>query len=295
MNCALTTGCYRRCLAGHSHWHNTRHRKAGQDKNRSDLFRRLSLSLTAAARAQLRADGCERFYPDAGATVSAELSRAIRNARKHGLPKSRIDNAIAVARREASDRQHVATDTLHDAKQFEFVLTRDIGCIARFRDLRGSSRTNGWAREIRKIIATAGGKAANVRDYFERHWVVKVHFDCNLSVEDVKHAADRAALAGIDAGAMDVDVDLASKQATLMVAEREVACKVQAAITKLQPQPQPQPYAVHLQYVCHARRGSLAVSEDIAHKLASLQETFSQRTDFVELVHNAALPARNNE
>lgn len=78
---------YRLCvrgLAGHSHYHNVKHRKAAVDAKRQAHFQKLSHDIHVA----ITSDGRDP-------SSNPRLARAIEAAKKAGMPNKRIENALA--------------------------------------------------------------------------------------------------------------------------------------------------------------------------------------------------------
>jgi len=79
-------------MAGHSQFKNIMHRKGAQDKKRAKLFSRLSREISIAAK--MGGDD-----PDS----NARLRLAIKTARLNSMPKSNIDRAVSLAKKEGVD------------------------------------------------------------------------------------------------------------------------------------------------------------------------------------------------
>ena len=69
-------------MAGHSKWANIKHRKAKQDKKRSNIFSKMSRNITIAAR-----DGGDP-------AINFKLRLAIDKAKQANMPKDNIERAI---------------------------------------------------------------------------------------------------------------------------------------------------------------------------------------------------------
>lgn len=74
-----------RTLAGHSHYHNTRHRKAAVDASRQTTLNRVSRDVRVALSLHRNSPSPES---------SARLSRAVTNAKRAGLPKVRLNRLL---------------------------------------------------------------------------------------------------------------------------------------------------------------------------------------------------------
>ena len=71
-------------MAGHSHWAGIKHKKGRQDKQRSNLFSKLSREITVAAKLGAK-------DPDS----NPRLRSAIQAARQSNMPKDNIERAIS--------------------------------------------------------------------------------------------------------------------------------------------------------------------------------------------------------
>ena len=70
-------------MAGHSHWAGIKHKKGKADKQRSNLFSKLSREITVAAK-----------LGDKNPDMNARLRSAIESARSANMPKENIERAI---------------------------------------------------------------------------------------------------------------------------------------------------------------------------------------------------------
>ena len=70
-------------MAGHSHWAGIKHKKGKADKQRSNLFTKLSREITVAAK-----------LGDKNPDMNARLRSAIQTARSANMPKDNIERAI---------------------------------------------------------------------------------------------------------------------------------------------------------------------------------------------------------
>ena len=70
-------------MAGHSHWAGIKHKKGKADKQRSNLFTKLSREITVAAK-----------LGDKNPDMNARLRSAIQAARSANMPKDNIERAI---------------------------------------------------------------------------------------------------------------------------------------------------------------------------------------------------------
>ena len=70
-------------MAGHSHWAGIKHKKRKADKQRSNLFSKLSKEITVAAK-----------LGDKNPDMNARLRSAIQAARSANMPKENIERAV---------------------------------------------------------------------------------------------------------------------------------------------------------------------------------------------------------
>ena len=70
-------------MAGHSHWAGIKHKKGKADKQRANLFSKLSKEITVAAK-----------LGDKNPDMNARLRSAIQSARSANMPKENIERAI---------------------------------------------------------------------------------------------------------------------------------------------------------------------------------------------------------
>ena len=70
-------------MAGHSHWAGIKHKKGKADKQRSNLFSKLSKEITVAAK-----------LGDKNPDRNARLRSAIQTARSANMPKENIERAV---------------------------------------------------------------------------------------------------------------------------------------------------------------------------------------------------------
>ena len=70
-------------MAGHSHWAGIKHKKGKADKQRANLFSKLSKEITVAAK-----------LGDKSPDMNARLRSAIQAARSANMPKENIERAI---------------------------------------------------------------------------------------------------------------------------------------------------------------------------------------------------------
>jgi YebC/PmpR family DNA-binding regulatory protein len=167
-------------VSGHSKWANIKHRKEAADKKRGAEFTKLARAITVAAR-------------EGGGDIDANfaLRLAVDKARGANMPRDNIDRAIA---RGTGDLK---------GDQLERVVYEGYGPsgAAILIDALTDNRHRTVA-EIRHLFSRHGGslgESGSVAWQFESRGMI------TLAAGDVD--PDDVALAAIDAGAMDIEVD----------------------------------------------------------------------------------------
>ena len=87
-------------MAGHSHWAGIKHKKGKADKQRSNLFSKLSREITVAAK-----------LGDKDPDLNSRLRSAIQAARSANMPKDNIKRAI--------DKSSIAADSNFESIRYE--------------------------------------------------------------------------------------------------------------------------------------------------------------------------------
>tara|TARA_B100001123_G_C15316610_1_gene1026329 strand:+ start:342 stop:1064 length:723 start_codon:yes stop_codon:yes gene_type:complete len=87
-------------MAGHSHWAGIKHKKGKADKQRSNIFSKLSREITVAAK-----------LGDKNPDMNARLRSAIQAARSANMPKDNIERAI--------DKSSVSIDSNFEKIRYE--------------------------------------------------------------------------------------------------------------------------------------------------------------------------------
>jgi transcriptional/translational regulatory protein YebC/TACO1 len=274
-----------RALAGHSHWHNVRHRKARADEARGALFTKLSLAITASAREQL-ASG----KPFENGEFGLRLARAVDEARKYSLPRARIDAAIAAAAKRAAAAAAVTDDS--DALQltansyvFEAEFPGGIGMLVRLACVEGCAMNHGTSQEMRSLFDRAGGKLGKALWMFNDVWAVQ--YD-GKEKEGATDAIDlhNVAEIGINAGASDVDLDCEHRRVQFHASDRKCAAAVKQALAEVE---------AHSGCICVSLQTNPAGERKVptlesGEKLRALITKLQERSDLIRVVHNATLP-----
>lgn len=165
-------------MAGHSKWHNRKHRKERQDAKRGKVFSKLAREIMVAAR-----------QGGGDPETNARLRQAIERARAFEMPNENIERAIHRGVGEG------------DADRYESLIYEGYGPggVALLLEILTDNR-NRTAGEIRHIFSRHGGslgEAGCVAWMFERKGLIAVERDGTpLGEEDLL-------LAAIDAGAED--------------------------------------------------------------------------------------------
>lgn len=288
--------------------HNTRHRKARQDRNRDSLFNRLFDAIVTAAREQRQHAPNQPCPPDAGGVPSPRLSRALADARKHSVPKSRIDGALSLAARGAGPKSDATCfDALAAAatSTFEGEYPGGVGVLVRLateatsNDRVGTS-LHGAAQAVRGLFQKTGGRAGSCCWLFDEIWTVECRYPSGASPIDLEEIVT----VGIESGATDVDeiglsdsgasngseADGASEPAIVFsVAGRKEAASVKAALVGSS---EIRASGASVWVDREVRPKSVVpVSAEEWEELCALIRRLRQREDFVEVIHNASPPA----
>lgn len=287
--------------------HNTRHRKARQDRNRDSLFSRLFDAIVTAAREQRQQAPNQPCPPHTQGVPSPRLARALADARKHSVPKSRIDGALTLASRSAGSASDAScSDALGAARTstYEGEYPGGVGVLVRLAIDAGSgdgdgASLHGAAQAVRGLFQKTGGRAGSCAWLFDDIWTVECRFQSGAGPIDLEDVVT----VGIENGATDVEEIHASNVGTsdgseadraeepaivFTVAGRKTAAYVKAAL-------------VGLSKIADSG-GSVLVEREIRPKnvvpireveweeLRALIRRLRQRPDFVEVIHNASPP-----
>lgn len=168
-------------MAGHSKWHNIRHKKEREDARRGKLFTKLSKQIAVAAR---------EGGPDPA--MNNRLRLAVDQARAANMPMDNIERAI---KRGTGELEGV---------NYEELIYEGYGPggVAVLLDIMTDNR-NRTAGEIRHLFSRYGGnlgESGSVAWIFTRRGVIT--FD-REAVED----EDALMMEALEAGAEDVEVD----------------------------------------------------------------------------------------
>ena len=166
-------------MAGHSKWHNIKHRKSGQDAKRAKVFTRIIRELTVAAR-----DGGGNIDDNPGLRVIVEKAKAAQ------MPRDTMDRAIA---RGAGGREGGNLETL----TYEGY---GPGGVAILVETMTDNR-NRTVSEVRHVFARAGGNLGtfgSVSYMFDKRGLISLA--AGADEDEVMEIA-------INVGALDVNVD----------------------------------------------------------------------------------------
>ncbi len=164
-------------MAGHSNWHNIRHKKAKMDAKRGQIFTKLIREITVAAR---QGGGDPEFNP--------RLRIAIEKAKEHNMPAENIERAI---KRGTGELEGVNYEEVTYEGYGPEGVAIIVECVTDNRN-----RTTG---EIRHIFSKHGGNLGSsgcVSFLFEDKGVILVPKE-GISEEEIFEKA-------IEAGAEDV-------------------------------------------------------------------------------------------
>ena len=121
-------------MAGHSHWAGIKHKKGKADKQRSNLFSKLSREITVAAK-----------LGDKDPGMNARLRSAIQSARSANMPKENIKRAI--------EKSEINADSNFENIRYEGFGPEKIGVIVETL----TDNKNRTASNIRTIFQKHGG------------------------------------------------------------------------------------------------------------------------------------------
>ena len=142
-------------MAGHSHWAGIKHKKGKADKQRSNLFSKLSKEITVAAK-----------LGDKNPDINARLRSAIQTARSANMPKDNIERAI----RKSSNSKD---DNLEDIRYEGFGPDKIAVIVESL-----TNNKNRTASQIRTIFQKNGGSLGtqgSASHNFKQLGVIKIN------------------------------------------------------------------------------------------------------------------------
>ena len=167
-------------MSGHSKWSTIKHKKGALDAKRGKLFTKLSKEIIVAAR--------EGSDPE----MNFRLRLAIQNAKASNMPSDNIERSI---------KKGSGEDT--SGATYEEITYEGYGPGGTAFILQAlTDNKNRTAAEVRSCFSKNGGNLAEsgaVSWNFETKGVIDVNAD--------KDSVEEISMEGIDAGAVDVDVD----------------------------------------------------------------------------------------
>ena len=170
-------------MSGHSKWSTIKHKKGALDAKRGKLFTKLSKEIIVAAR--------EGSDPE----MNFRLRLAIQNAKVSNMPSDNIERSIKKGSGEDSS-----------GATYEEITYEGYGPGGTAFILQAlTDNKNRTAAEVRSCFSKNGGNLAEsgaVSWNFETKGVIDVNTD--------KDSVEEISMEGIDAGAIDVDVDQAN-------------------------------------------------------------------------------------
>lgn len=252
-----------RGLAGHSHFHNTKHRKAAVDARRQTQFQKLSNDIRGAI-----------IVGGDDPSCNPRLARAIEVAKKAGMPNRRIENARSPS--SAVDLTNTPTAIYYG------VLPHSV--VVRVTALQ--TRQRAIAAELRSMFRRAGG------DLEKGGWQFKDVHNVLVSLEkdgcEEIDESDTALLESLTLIAMDCDVvDIAKDDKNTL----RLGCtsathrsSVEDAIKKEFPS-----LAQHLTRIHTVEPVAFVTVEDktMRKSFDVLIEKLDSHCDVVEIIHNA--------
>jgi transcriptional/translational regulatory protein YebC/TACO1 len=286
---------YARSLAGHSHWHNTRHRKARVDEARHALFTRLSLAITVAVRQQQqqqqdqKEQHAARRTPIRDGEFGPRLARAVEEARKHSLPRTRIEAALAGLVPDRLAHHDDALQLAANCKWFEAEFPGAIFLLVRVAGgEKGHATSRGTFQAIRGLFERAGGKAGKAAWMFDEEWTILLHHGTGEEGFEKRGVnVDRIVEIGVDAGATDFDVDEAAGSVRFCAPDRKRAAAVKQALAA---EPTIDGNALHVSMYLKVKGERMVPHPEAVPKLLTLIDKLRERSDFLSVVHNAELP-----
>lgn len=256
-----TSRVFLRYLAGHSHFHNIKHRKARVDAQKQALLQKLSRDIYAAIKTG---------HGEKDPSKNQRLARALEAARKASMPKQRIERAISKVERDAS-----VTETI----MFEAVFPGGIGVLVRAK----AARRNAVVGEVRSLIVHAGGELGKASWMFsERHIVLLRDID--------KRYVDDIIMFGIDQGALDVVLKDDGIIEFFCLTTKERDGLLGALFGKF-------PFLRTADFLAHDSidpKVLVVISDEIATRFGRLLATLEKHVDVLDVIHNAKLE-RNQE
>lgn len=245
----------------------------------------MTLAVTKAARLQRREAPGQPLPPDAGATPSPSLARALADARKASVPKERVHAALIVAAREAGLDCDEPRDALGDraTRIYEGELPGGVAVLARARSGDGGA-AHGSAQSVRGLFQTFGGKFGKVAWLFDTEWTIvcTLHYTTehsSLPSEQVEELVAR----GIDGGIDDFHVDIDKLCVRFIVDGRQRASRLKAAFVQMKGVA-----SVWVERTMTAKN-DVHVNEEQWECVKAFCDKLEAREDIVEIVHNARI------
>jgi YebC/PmpR family DNA-binding regulatory protein len=240
-------------MSGHSKWAGIKHKKAIVDAKRGQAFTRASREITIAAR-------------EGGGSVDGNfrLRLAVQKAREINMPTDRIKNAIQRGTGE------LAGDRLEEVRYEGYGPAGVAVMVDTLTDNR-----NRTSASIRHLFSKGGGNLAEsnaVGWMFERKGVISA----NAGNQD----AEEVALAAIEAGADDVQVEGKSVEITAPPQSFE---KVKAAVEAAG-------VAVDNAEITMQAKQTVPVGEDKAAAVLRLMESLEEDDDVQQVYANFDIP-----
>ena len=253
-----------RGMAGHNKWSKIRHKKGAEDQKRAALFSKLSIEISAAAKA------C------GGDEASVRLQNAITRAKSYNMPVSNIDTAV-----------HKGVNGKEGALREEMVYEgRGAGAAAVIvRCLTDNKKRT--APDVRHIFSRHGGElgvSGSVAYVFERKGIVGVALDSGGGDVDVDEAVDDIMTAVIEE-AEDVEVEADEEGG-----DGAVLCTVVCEPSKLHLCHRAvcaaghEPKLSELQYVPTQMQ---PIDADEMEQLEAMLDAMDDNDDILEVFHNA--------
>ena len=239
-------------MAGHSHWANIKHKKAGIDKKRGKIWGKIAKKIMVAAKGG----------PDPRDNLS--LRYIIDDAKAANMPKATIDNAVAKGSGEAG------------GEGYEEIVYEGYGPggVAFLCEILTDNRHR-TAGEVRNIFVRSGGAMANsgsVAFQFDKRGVFAVASD--------QADEERLMEVALDAGAEDVQ---AEDGTYIVFSPMNAFAAVKDALEAAG-------IATESAELTNVPQNTVEPGEDDARKILKLIDALEDNDDVQNVSHNAELP-----
>ena len=238
-------------MAGHSKWANIKHKKKKQDEKRGAVFTRLIRELTVAAR-----EGGDDL------TANSRLRLAVEKAQQGNMPKDKIQSAID---RGAGNIEGLVLEAIRYEGYGPSGVAFIVDCL--------TDNRNRTVAEVRHAFSKAGGNLGtdgSVSYLFEHRGVILVAPDADEGqVMDV----------ALEAGALDIHT---REEGHEVLMERSAFDAVREALEAAT-------LTIVSAEITWLPSNAVAVNDDEAAKVLTLQDKLDQLDDVQSVVHNGEI------